>query len=299
MQKESTARGELLEVFREELRELVNYKAGERLGFAKLTCLDVFFAYRMLLGRNPEFEDVARFREWQSVGTPAELFNQMIKTPEYVARIPGGGGQLLDLIVMHELPNGLRLFFNLQDRQAMRIATGIHEPEIIEAVRRVLKPGMNCVDAGAHIGMYALEMAKIVGAGGGKVYAFEPFPSTWELFIKNVAENHFEEVIVATKAGCHYDSGSAQIFNPISDDMGGAFIPKDAEIANASGLQGFRIELVRADSIVPDDRKIDLVKMDIEGSEPFALRGMERFESVEDLRTQMSADILAARAQVG
>ena len=177
---------------------------------------------------------------------------------------------------MSELPDGLRLFFNLRDRQAMRIVTGIHELDIQKAMRLILRPGMNCIDAGAHIGLYALLMASVVGETGGKVYAFEPFPNTYNLLTKNIKENHFGSVIMPYQKACHYESGNSRIFTPVSDDLGPAFVPKRQDAPVTAGLEGAEIELARVDDLIPVQARIGLIKMDIEGSEPFALRGMTR-----------------------
>jgi len=176
---------------------------------------------------------------------------------------------------MTELSNGLRIFFNWHDRQAVRIATGIHEPTTQEAMHLVLRPGMNCIDVGAHIGLYTLLMALVVGQCG-KVYAFEPFPDTYDLLVKNIGENHFEDIVFPFKVACHYEPGKGQIFSPCGDDLGPAFVPRRRDAVVTAGLAGIDVELARVDDLVPAQAEIGIVKMDIEGAEPFALRGMER-----------------------
>lgn len=101
------------------------------------------------------------------------------------------------------------------------------------------------------------------------MYAFEPFASTYELLVKNIQENHLADVIVATQAACHEAPGVGQMHLPDGDDLGPAFVTRVGDDAEG-------VRLARIDDIVPAERKVELVKMDIEGSEPFVFAGMPR-----------------------
>jgi hypothetical protein len=52
-----------------------------------------------------------------------------------------------------------------------------------------------------------------------------------------------------------------------------------ADVEEARGLQGLDIDLACADTLAPANLPIGLIKMDIEGGEPRALRGMQRIVS--------------------
>ena len=223
-------------------------------------------------GAGQEFETVETLRKRTSGECVEGLTVSFLNSPEFQVRFAQTSGAV-DMVVMKEMPDGARLFFNLNDRQSMRIATGLHEQPIQTAMRRLLRPGMNCVDAGAHIGLYSLLMARIVGAAGGRVYAFEPLPSTWQLFLRNIRENCQEGVIVATNAACHARNGHGYIFQRDEHDMGESYVLADQ---SSTAERGVEIRLVPVDDIVPSDVRIGLIKIDIEGSEPPALQGMER-----------------------
>jgi len=264
------AREELAQALCAEIRRLTNYKPGDRVDPEAVGLLDVLYAYRLFLGRWPEFQTAATLRDRGGVRSVTDLMMEFLHSPEFQIRIPELFA--VDMIVMNELPDGLRLFFNLKDRQAMRIAAGIHELPIQQAILSVLKGGMNCVDAGAHIGLYSMLMGRVVGRQRGKVYSFEPFPSTWQLFARNIRENQLDNVIVAYNAACHATPGQGRIIERDHEDLGESFVKTEQQ---ADG-HGQVINLVRVDDIVPPNVPIHVIKIDIEGSEPAAMKGMKR-----------------------
>jgi FkbM family methyltransferase len=263
----------LIGLLAEELARMQDYKPGERVDGRPAMLVDVLFAYRLMLGRWPEFNTVEQFRARLGVRTLESFSLEFARSAEFKTRFSDDSGY--DLDIMTELPGGLRLWFNWRDRQAIRIATGMHEATTQQAVRRVLRPGMNCLDLGAHIGLYTLIMAQASGPTG-KVYAFEPFPAVHDLLVKNVEENRFGDSVMVFRVACGARRGKARIFVPLADDLGPTFVPVRPDVEVARGLDSVEIELACADSLVPEDRRIGLIKMDIEGGEPRALRGMQR-----------------------
>lgn len=89
------------------------------------------------------------------------------------------------------------------------------QPDYEAAVAALLKarvrPGQVCIDAGAHVGAYALQMARWTGPNG-RVVAFEPNPGTAEALRGHVRMNHFEAVIAVEQAAVGRSEGSASLF---------------------------------------------------------------------------------------
>jgi FkbM family methyltransferase len=255
-----------------ELERLGTYSLAERVDNEKTGILDVLFAYRLLLGRWPEFGTMDELRRRTGDSTLKDFVKTFLTSPEFRARLPEMAKQGLDLVVMRELPNGLRMFFNLNDEQALRIVMGLHEPETEKAMRGILREGMNCIDAGAHIGLYSLLMASFVGRGG-RVFAIEPVPTTFALLKKNVEENGFGGIIQTTQAACHAEAGVGRLFRPQEFDLGSMFVKRKEDVGEDGDMD---TALVRLDDIVHADVLIGLVKLDIERSEPFAIEGMTR-----------------------
>lgn len=127
------------------------------------------------------------------------------------------------------------------------------------------QPGEIVYDVGAHIGLFALSLARRVGPSG-HVYAFEPDPRNHECLVRNIEANKVNNITAIGMA-----------------------------VARHSGNRGFTLEECTALSrLVPANRKAsctveaisiddfiraggpipNLVKIDVEGSEPEIVAGM-------------------------
>jgi FkbM family methyltransferase len=122
---------------------------------------------------------------------------------------------------------------------------------------------MVMVDVGANIGCYSLLAARHLGPTG-KVLAFEPGAGNVDLLTRSAVVNRFANIedhplAVAEKSG--------QVSFSMDDSNGGI----------NRGTIGESAEWVRAvtlDDFLPADLRVDLVKIDIEGSEGLAIQGM-------------------------
>jgi FkbM family methyltransferase len=126
-----------------------------------------------------------------------------------------------------------------------------------------LRPGDRFVDVGANIGLYSLLAARCVGPLG-KVWAFEPGHVPAERLREACALNGIGQVeVVPCAAGER------------SDDLNFVAGTEDAtaHIASQKELSSSSVPAVRLDGFF-DGRPLAMAKFDIEGYEPFALRGM-------------------------
>src|SRR3712207_5734051 len=69
-----------------------------------------------------------------------------------------------------------------------------YEPETFSFLRANLKEGQTALDIGAHIGLFSVVMARLVGASG-HVFSFEPTPLTNEVLKETVRLNRCEEIV--------------------------------------------------------------------------------------------------------
>lgn len=135
-----------------------------------------------------------------------------------------------------------------------------------------VKQGEVVIDVGAHVGYYTLLLARKVGPKG-VVVAFEPQPQLARAIVKSVELNGIRRVIVETKA--------------VSDRNGKVFLfqPKDTGRSSLAGRLTDEDRLLEVETVSLDDycfsKKLipSLIKMDIEGAELLALRGMQRLLS--------------------
>ena len=68
------------------------------------------------------------------------------------------------------------------------LLTKEYEPLETKVIKNIVKEGDIVVDAGANIGYYTVLLSKLTG-NKGKVYAFEPEQSCFELLKRNCREN--------------------------------------------------------------------------------------------------------------
>lgn len=161
---------------------------------------------------------------------------------------------------------GHKMFLDAKDSLHLSIS-GFHELLATELMNKEIKEGDVIIDVGANIGYYALIFARLVG-GNGKVFAFEPDPTSFALLKKNVKLNGYKNIVLIQKAVSD-KNGKLKLY--LAEDNLGDHRPYDSR----DGRQYVEVEAVRLDDYFKDyERKINFVKMDIQGGEVKALQGM-------------------------
>ena len=143
------------------------------------------------------------------------------------------------------------------------------EKRTTEKFKEVVKGGDVVLDLGANMGFFTLLAAKIVGTKG-RVYAFEPNPTNYNLLIKNIELNGYDNVLATQKAVSN-KSGKVKLYL-CEDDIGNSTIYEYGE-----ERQTIEIETVALDSFFKGkENHIDVIKMDVEGAEMAAFLGMDQ-----------------------
>ncbi|MBU3925958.1 FkbM family methyltransferase, partial [Patescibacteria group bacterium] len=135
----------------------------------------------------------------------------------------------------------------------------------IDLLKKILKPGMIFVDIGANIGYFSLVSAKLVG-DQGQVYAFEPDPDNFNLLEKNIKANNYKNIIAVNKAVSN-KSGKARLYLEPDNLCAHSLVAKNDN-------KFVEVETVILDEFLKD-KKIDVIKIDVEGFEPVVLEGMK------------------------
>jgi FkbM family methyltransferase len=243
-----------------------------------LTREHVIWAYRLLLDRDPESEDVIGPKLDGSRDT-SELRHHLMTSAEFQEKNRDYAHTNDRTIVIKEidLPQGgaVRLFIDLSDHViGLGILRGQYEQHEIRFVRGLLKPGDTAVDAGAHIGFFTVQMAAAVGPAG-KVYAFEPLDANADLLERTTRENDFDGRVVFQRAAVGASSGTATLTFPAETlNSGGAYLLR-AGTAPLAGNKTRSVPQVALDG-VRVQRPVRLIKMDVEGAEPLVIRGAVR-----------------------
>jgi FkbM family methyltransferase len=146
-----------------------------------------------------------------------------------------------------------------------------YEAENFELLGKSCKPGAVIIDIGAHIGLFSVIAAQVTGKSG-KVFAFEPAPSTFALLQKTVVINHEEQVIETHQKAVGKETGKITFF--ISDDK--------ADNSNSLVkykedrlLHGIDVAVTTIDNFVQEKNinRLDFIKIDVEGAEYDTLQG--------------------------
>lgn len=148
------------------------------------------------------------------------------------------------------------------------IAHGHWEKGLHELVLSLLAPGARVVEVGANIGYYTINMALQVGAGG-HVTAFEANPRMVGLIERSARLNSMQDRIrLVGKAAM--DAPGEVTFVTSRRNSGGGFVSVWSHLPYDDGV-AITVEAVRLDDL--DLGRVDMIRIDAEGTEPFILRG--------------------------
>lgn len=147
------------------------------------------------------------------------------------------------------------------DLMTEHLRSGGHQRSDLAVVLSLIRPGDTVVDVGAHIGTFAVPMARAVGSEG-KVIAFEPNPVVLPLLERNLAR-----------------SGLAARVEIAPVALGGSEATLHLELADEAntgsaklGVHGdVTVPVVRLDRYWTDS--VALMKIDVEGAESEVLAG--------------------------
>jgi FkbM family methyltransferase len=150
-------------------------------------------------------------------------------------------------------------------------------------VRHALRPGMTVLDVGANIGYYSLVAAIQVGPKG-LVQSFEPHDEIRERLTRNVAHNGLANVVVRPEAVTNV-TGEVSFYP--SADPSNEGISSTVCRPTRSGQHllehPWLVPAVRLDDVAAGlGRRIDLVKLDVEGAERDACEGGPELLSAPD-----------------
>jgi FkbM family methyltransferase len=237
----------------------------------------VIWAYRLLLDREPENEDVIGPKLAGSQNT-RELRRHLMTSAEFQEKNRDYAHTNDRTIVIKELggpETPLRLFVDLSDHViGLNIIRGCYEADEIAWVRAMLRAGDSAIDVGAHIGFFTMHMAAAVGPAG-VVYSFEPFDANAALLERSIAENRFDDRIVFQRAAVGASSGTARLTFPVETlNSGGAYVLGPGAAPLPGNLET-TVPVVALDDLAIK-RPVRFIKMDVEGAEPQVVRGAAR-----------------------
>ena len=176
----------------------------------------------------------------------------------------------LDTVTKVQIPGMATLGFELHAKPDIWISDPIRRGEIFDApvlraFRKLVQPGNSLLDIGANIGWFSVIGSRLVGSTG-HVWAVEPEPCNVGILRRNLRRNGCSNVeVLPIAAGA--TAARASLF--LSSDNQG-----DHRLSTVPSESASILVPVRPLDEVIGNRRIDIVKLDTQGSEVAALRGM-------------------------
>lgn len=163
-----------------------------------------------------------------------------------------------------------RLYVETLDRYLAAVLwkLGWLETEERGLIAREVKAGMTVVDVGANIGLHTLGLARCVGPSG-RVHALEPEPRNFRLLARAVKAARLDHVRLHAAAAAERDGSLALYLSDANQGDHRAY--PDVESRHA-----VTVPAVSLDDVLAEEPKVDFMKIDVQGFELHAMRGMAR-----------------------
>lgn len=147
---------------------------------------------------------------------------------------------------------------------------GHYEKELGELLKKIVRPGDVFLDLGANIGYFSLLVA--INSPSANIISFEPAKDLFHYMNDNISLNNIKNVsAINAAAGEINEEKDLFISSPDNSGMSSFHQPE-----NYSGKKE-RVKVLSMDEWFKTSglSKIDIIKLDIEGSELAALKGMK------------------------
>ncbi len=199
-----------------------------------------------------------------------DMVGQFIKlTPEY-----RGKWRLIRYWMNHQydnavklriLPGGEKVFCHLSIPYEAMVWLEREEQTDLELLTKLLEPGQTFIDCGANVGIWSLVAASVVQPSG-KIYAFEPNPSTFKKLSDNVSLAKYKKNINLISSAVGNEQKSMSFHCDAAHNI--------SHITNSPDLNSIRVSVVTIDSVL-ETNIVHGIKIDVEGFELECLQGAE------------------------
>jgi len=171
--------------------------------------------------------------------------------------------------------DGHKMFLDPRDILSLSTRKSYEEFET-KLVKKIIKEGDVVIDIGGNIGYFTLIFAKLVGENG-QVFVFEPEPNSYKILKKNVEINGYNNVKLINKAVSN-EPKKVKLYLDDSN-LGGH------SLANRNNKKSIEIDAIKLDEFLGSKGKINFIKMDVEGAEIEAIKGMsDLLKKMDDLK---------------
>jgi FkbM family methyltransferase len=157
------------------------------------------------------------------------------------------------------------------------------EQTFVQLLSAAVPAGGRVLEGGAHLGFVTVHAARAAGPDG-RVVVFEPNPAVHGILRENLAANGVAGRVDVHAAALGARTGRTRLY--ASGDTSSLFVA-------APAAEPVDVEVVRGDDAV--EGRVDVIKLDIEGGELEALRGMTRLVAgAQAIFLELNPELLAA-----
>lgn len=202
-----------------------------------------------------------------------KVYNRIhLQVKPSITRFHDDSGRVLQCCIAYNKYGGFCIPLSSYHRHAAQkiLSGGIYEPKTIEFLISHAKDG-DIVHAGTYFGDFlpALSQSRTHNA---KVWAFEPNPENYRCALITSHINGLHNVEITNAAlGEIRDT-----LTMITSDADGQALGGASKLAQENDINSERkeiVQIVTIDEVIPSDRKVSIIQLDVEGYEKQALRG--------------------------
>jgi FkbM family methyltransferase len=179
-------------------------------------------------------------------------------------------------VVVSSAAHSISMFIDAVDLHATPYALldfGSYESNETLFLKSVFNDGDTFFDIGANLGWYSLVLGK--KAPGGRIYAFEPIPSTIEVLEKNIELNKLEN-IESIRLGL-FNKEDELNFLFVADVSGATSLKLAGQTRGHAPVEEVLCKTTTLDIFCASRRLVpSLMKVDVEGAELMVVQGAEQ-----------------------
>ena len=187
-----------------------------------------------------------------------------------------------DAIKIAPMKNGTLMKVDLRSGSEFRAYyCGSYDEDLIRTVTKLFDKNKIFLDVGGNIGFYSIAIAHSIKTkkGLGNVFTFEPLKGNYQRIKDNIELNRLNKICFVNNFGLSDKSSQAKI-SLTGDYLTGSNTGNAAILNNKKLDIGFKKILIKLESLdkvikkLPlKNRKIDIIKVDIEGHEDYFMKG--------------------------
>ncbi len=191
------------------------------------------------------------------------------KNIEAIRKLTQTAYQGNNITICRVLGRFMMFISNLDERHGVQLQmNGYWEMGVTELLTKLIKPGMNVIDIGANYGYFSFLMAELVRPKG-HLYSIEANPLMCELINKSIKVNGYKNSITVINQAISDQNNYVESFSFSNNSpMNGALTANKSKNALDKNFhKQLDVQATTFDAIEFNNNSIDLIKIDIEGSE--------------------------------